>query len=436
MVRTSILCLAKFGVNSLRKSAWLAFVSLLLATPMSGQESISLTAYYKNFSVLLKPPQFHSTFPLPEQTDLGSVYNRFRIKMTADINQWASLAAEYDIFLRIQDPLLFKEQFFLTGVDPLSYRYTDLEKRLYPSSENKVGSVALFQNLDRLFLYLRAGRFDINIGRQAIAWGAARIINPTDIIAPFTYDQLDKEERVGVDAIRIRTPWGALGEFDAGYVFGKDGKIKHSAYYLRGKAYWLNTDLSGLLMGFRENLLLGVNFARSVSEAGAWLEAAYVFANKLKQSGWSDPENYFRLSLGMDYNLSSKIYGFLEYHYNGAGERDPAKYLSLLQQVAYRDGATYLLGKHYLTPGAIVQISPLWTLTTQGLFNLNDWSVYVGGDLEYNVAENVYLQIGAFLPLGNAPNIRLAPDNSHVFQLNSEFGSYPDMLYTAFRVYF
>ncbi len=414
------------------------FFLLLQASILSvfAQALPSISAYYKNFSVILKPPQFHSTAPLPQQTDLGSVYNRFRIKMNSHLADWASLSLEYDIFLRIQDPLLFKEEFFITAVNPFNYRYADLEKRLYPASAEKVGSVALFQNLDRLFIYLRVGRFDINIGRQAIAWGTARVINPTDIIAPFTYDELDKEERIGVDAIRLRTPWGALGEFDTGFIFGKDGKLENSAYYLRAKTYQFNADISGLVIGFRENLLLGVNLARAIGEAGSWVEAAYVFANKFRHSRWNDPENYFRLSLGMDYNLTSTVYGFLEYHYNGAGESHPDRYLSLLDRVAYEDGATYLLGKHYLIPGVLVQISPLWMLTAQTLFNLTDWSVYFGGDLEYNVAENIYLQIGAFLPLGNAPELWWSADNSRLFKLNSEFGSYPDMLYTAFRVYF
>ena len=53
---------------------------------------------------------------------------------------------------------------------------------------------------------------------QAIAWGSAFVINPTDVIAPYVYNALDQEERYGVDALRVRVPTGALSETDLGYV--------------------------------------------------------------------------------------------------------------------------------------------------------------------------------------------------------------------------
>ena len=98
-----------------------------------------------------------------------------------------------------------------------------------------------------------------------------------------------------------------------------------------------------LLMGFRENFLIGADLTRSIGGAGFWTEAAYVFAEQ--------KDDYFRGIMGMDYSFTEKLYAFAEYHWNQAGSGDPKEYLSLLSKTAYIDGSVYLFGEHYLAPG-------------------------------------------------------------------------------------
>ena len=50
-----------------------------------------------------------------------------------------------------------------------------------------------------------------------------------------------------------------MGEIDAGFIAGEDFKIENSAFYLRGKQYIAETDVSAVVMGFRENLLVGID---------------------------------------------------------------------------------------------------------------------------------------------------------------------------------
>jgi hypothetical protein len=54
--------------------------------------------------------------------------------------------------------------------------------------------------------------------------------------------------------------------------------------------------------------------------------------------------------------------------------------------------------------------------------------------LEYNIAENIYLAGGAYLGIGKRPEI--VDLSSGTFRFHSEFGAYPAMFYTSFRVYF
>ncbi|MBN1153697.1 hypothetical protein JXB12_02110, partial [candidate division KSB1 bacterium] len=277
---------------------------------------------------------------------------------------------------------------------------------------------------------------DIYIGRQAIAWGSARTINPTDIVAPFTFEELDTEERIGVDALRVRIPMGFMGEIDLGYVAGNDFEMDQSAMFARSKFYIVKTDVSLLLLRFREHLLAGFDLTRAIGGAGFWLESAYVMSEAFADTDFNNSDNYFRATVGMDYNFSGKTYGYLEYHFNGAGESRPEHYLDIYNKPAVAQGSVYLMGRHYLIPGLTYQISPLVTLTGQTLLNIEDRSMFLTPQVEYNIAENIYISGGIMLSIGEKPAYAIRTGFLPGLSLNSEFGSYPDMYFGAFRVYF
>ena len=99
---------------------------------------------------------------------------------------------------------------------------------------------------------------------------------------------------------------------------GEDFKFDQSAFFARGKVYVAQTDLTLMAVGFRENLMLGVDVARSIGGAGAWMEAAHVFADALNDDS-PDARDYFRGSIGCDYSFENNTYVFVEYHFNQAG---------------------------------------------------------------------------------------------------------------------
>ncbi len=410
---------------------------LCLSMQASAQESLTVGGYYKNFCIAFVPPNYIRPAGIPRQPAIGAVNNRLRIKVFYKSSEWLSTQMAYDLSPRIQDPSLFSRQPFLTSIDPSGYRATDLESRLYPAEGDRVGSVGIFQNLDRLALELKTSYADFLLGRQAISWGSARAINPTDVLAPFAFQELDTEERIGIDALRVRVPLGALSELDGGYVFGKDLQSDKSAFFLRSKFDLSKSDVSLLLVGFRENLLIGFDIARSIGGAGFWLEAANVFVDRLKNGSTGSENAYFRATVGLDYSFGGKIYTFVEYHYNGAGAGQPTDYLFNLLTPAYAEGSVYLMGKHYLLPGMTYQLTPLVILSVQSLYNVEDHSAFIASQTEYNLAENIYVSAGVFIGMGRRAEIvaglpmPLLPGRFH-----SEFGGYPDIYFSSFKIYF
>lgn len=418
----------------------LASILLGLAAPVaSADDMLSFRGYFKNFSIVLMPPAAALGETILDQPDLGAVNNRLRLGLTLRPADWISFDCAYDLSPRIQDARMFEAGSFLAGLKLADYRLADLRDRAYPPPGETPASFGLYQNLDRFAVTIRTPAADIIVGRQAVAWGSARVVNPTDLLAPFAFNELDKEERTGVDALRVRIPLGTMDEIDVGIVAGDGLEARTSAFFLRGKTRALDTDLAAMAMAFRNHLLLGLDLARSIGGAGAWLEAAYVIPEALLRNGESDDKDYFRASLGLDYHFGPRAYGFVEYHFSSAGGTEPEAYLAAAGTAPFRDGAVYLMGRHYLSVGSTYQISPLLPFTGLLIANLGDLSLVFAPSVEFNIAQNIYLAGGAYVGIGRRPEILDPPPPGPAPQpdlLHSEFGSYPDMLYASFRVYF
>ena len=381
-----------------------------------------VSGYYKNFFTA-----FDSS--LPETPVTGVVVNRLRLNLSYAPTDSFSFAFAYDFTPRVQDPSLFSQSPFAIGTASSRYRVADFDSLLYPGKDEPMGSVGIYHNLDRAAVQFSTDFADISIGRDAIAWGAARIINPTDVVAPFNYDQLDTEDRVGVDAVRIRIPVGILGEVDTGYIFGTNFDFDKSAIFLRTQLNAAETDFSILLLEFQRDLLVGLDIARGIGGAGFWLETAYVFTDPFDDRRIAS-DDYLRTSFGLDYSFSGETYAFIEYHFNGAGTDKPDNYLTNLDRSAYTRGGVYLLGVHYLAPGISHQLTPLISISGQMLFNLSDPSTWIAPQIAYNIAEDIHLSVGGFISLGKRPK------DDDLTQLPSEFGSYPNLFFSSFRVYF
>ena len=356
-----------------------------------------------------------------KDTFYGSLVNTFRPKVTKAINDQFTFYAAYAF-----SPSAYKKSF--SNPSKQAYRAVDLNGQMYTSIKKNNSEFLINQNLDRFNINYSANWGSFNIGRAPVAFGSAKIVNPTDVLTPVTYQTLDKEERVGIDVIRLNYALGPLGILDIGYVVGDQFKAAQSASFLRLKLNVKATDISTMLMDFQDNLLLGIDLARSVGNASAWFENAYVVPKYFKNSTNLNNSlaNYYRATLGIDYKLTQTIYSYVEYHYNGAGSMDPAKYISLQNKIPYLQGGVTLLGQHYLIPGMTYEINSLWKSTIQLLLNMNDLSMFNNLSLEHNIAQDVFIDLGAYLPIGTKTTLIQ----------KSEFGVYPKIIYSALRYYF
>ena len=89
------------------------------------------------------------------------------------------------------------------------------------------------------------------------------------------------------------------------------------------------------------------------------------------------------------------------------------------------------MGKHYLVPGLTYQITPLISLSGVILSNVSDLSVFPSLQVEYNLAQDIYLSAGGFIGIGKRPETE-----DEETQFRSEFGGYSSFYFLSFRIYF
>ena len=302
-----------------------------------------------------------------------------------------------------------------------SYRLFDLKTEIGGAAGDR--STRFYQNLDRFVAYWDLKQADVTIGRQAITFGSARAIQATDVLLPYSFQQLSVEYRIGVDAIRAQIPLSQMGELDLGLVVGDGARANESAAFVRTQLSIEETDVILLAMGFSGAKMLGGGAQRAIWQLGYSLDFAQVWAEKR--------ESYFRLSQGLDYAFESGLILFGEYHFNGAGANDPAEYLSRFGSFALQRGGVFLLGRHYLIPGVAYPLTPLLNAQAQALINVQDSSIYLSSGLEYGASESLYFELGVSAALGASPRLNLFG-----VSVESEFGSYPVQAYGAVRIYF
>jgi len=133
---------------------------------------------------------------------------------------------------------------------------------------------------------------------------------------------------------------------------------------------------------------------------------------------------------------------FLEYHFNSAGELHAENYyknheistplFSQPGKTAYNDGAVYLSGQHYITWGAILDITSLVKVYTLIIFNANDASAAFIKQVSVSLTDDVIWDFGFNSYFGK----RMSKPNNEIPKMESEFGTYPLSFYTTLKWYF
>ncbi|MFQ5568145.1 MAG: hypothetical protein ACE5G0_00635 [Rhodothermales bacterium] len=265
----------------------------------------------------------------------------------------------------------------------------------------------LRQQFFRAFATLYLGQTQVTVGRQRIAWGTGFAWNPTDVLNPFNPSAIELGEKAGVDAAYVAIPLGAFSRVEAVVAPGRHRDRTSAA--LRASTNWREYDVSVMGGLFRDDWVLGGDFAGYLGNAGFRGEVAYTW----KQDG----RNHLRAVLNADYTFSGGYYVLVEWYYNGQGTRDKGQY----DVAALLAGETFNVARDYLAASVARSITPLLSGAAYSLVNLDDQSSLIGPSFTYSLAENLDLLASTYFFIGKS---------------DTEFGAQEHVFFGALQFYF
>ena len=361
--------------------------------PDPGSSAWKLSGYYKN---LLSRSE--TVFPAGERYTLD--LNRLRLELQGKPADALAVDVQYDNEILLGS-YLHTEQF-------------QLQKQLKPDqywkgSWNYVDRPDYYgtSRLYRGTATLSAGNTDVRFGRQRIAWGTGRFWSPLDILNPFSAIQLEREERVGTDALVVDQKLGPLSRLSAVYAPAHDRGNASAA------GLW-HTNVSGVDFSvatgkFHRDHVTGVDVASQIGSAGVRGEATYT----RPETG----ENFRRMLVGVDYAFANTLTLTGELYYNGAGASDKAAY----DFASLFAGRVRSLARRYAGIYASYEITPLLKSVNYLVVNADDRSRFFSPSLVYSIRTNVDLTAGVQLFRGAE---------------GSEYGRLNDVYYAQMQWFF
>lgn len=309
------------------------------------------------------------------------------------------------------------------GVAPC--RWLPLEADL-----NTEGTLVLRDVLDWAYVALTLGPVTLTAGRQPITFGRGKIWQTVDLVTSFSMTQVDTEYKPGADAVRLDANISGSTQLTVVAAAGTDVSSGDNAVALRGSSFALRLKHgfgesveAGLFAGFvRYDAVVGLD---AVYDAGSFDVYAELTTTILTERSLSPgltqrDQVLFKALLGANFKPHAKITLSPELAYNGFGAWDPADYFTVALSERMAMGELYTMGQLYLGALCLWEAHPLLNVSAVLMMNPRDPSGLVSLGAVYNVASNVELKLGLYLPLGRVPDV-----SGIVPKPRSEFGLYP-----------
>ncbi|VCJ27910.1 hypothetical protein [Burkholderia pseudomallei] len=374
-------------------------LALLAAAPLSaaGQEKpdegLKFSGYYKNLledSETVAPSGQHYVLDI----------NRVRLELKGNLMPHVAVDVEYDNELLLGSYLRTTQ--FALQQQMEADQYLDLDGA-YLKGHSYYG----VQSLYRGSVTFSAANTDVRIGRQRIAWGTGRFWSPLDLLNPFNPTAIERDERLGVDAVLVEQKLGPLSRVSAVYAPAHGGADSSLALNWHSNAF--GADYSVIGGRFGDEQVAGVDIATQIGTAGVRGEFTL---NRATTGG-----SYQRALVGLDYAFANTLTLTAELYYNGAGTTNPAAY----DFTSLFTGKIQSVAKHYLGGYAGYEITPLLKIQGYVVLNLDDGSRFISPVLTYSIRTNLDWAIGAQFFMGSP---------------SSEYGHFHNVYYTQVQWFF
>ncbi|MBU1692677.1 MAG: hypothetical protein KKC51_01810 [Verrucomicrobia bacterium] len=360
-------------------------VAVMPAAAALAGDKPEFSGYYKFLLSAAHAEDSYGELGVADKDWLFDNFERFRLKMDYAPRTNIALRAHYEVLAWWGDSVRVQRRLreLSAETSPLAGALSPEPRRRFMDLDDVAtddGNFRLSHGLDRLQLRLLSPRTELSVGRQAVSWGTGLLWNPTDLFSSFSPTEIDRDEKLGVDVVRLmlyptyHTSVDVIAEpLDNDKPYAVRSRDSSLATRMTGHAGEYDLSLCGGSVA--GDGVLGGDFSGYILNAGFRGEALYTWVDE------ADQRDYFRGLVSVDYSFSAPWDPYLafEYFYNGLGAGEEADYLERLSESSvarvFQRGTAFNLGRHYL--GSILRLAPASLVQVQAitLWNILDRGV-------------------------------------------------------------
>ncbi len=311
-------------------------------------------------------------------------------------------------------------------------------------------------DLDRALVKISLPWADVTVGRQPVTFGKAYFWNPMDFAAPFGSTDFDRDFKPGVDGVRVDLPLGAFSGVNLLLAAGRplEATTEGPRYTTSGAWGWsmdesaavarvytslaqwdpeLSWDLSAMVGKVYRADLVGAGLSGEVGGVEIRAEATYLFDCQQDPlplvplapglDGTDLRTDHLTGVLGLGYRFPSSLTLEGEYLYQGMASDHHD--LGDLVRLQTRD--LLQLTRHVAGVMASYELLPILTAQVAVLESLSDGSGLVQPSFTLSVSDESDFLAGAMVSWGDRPTIS---------DPGTEFGTYPDLFYMEYKLFF
>jgi hypothetical protein len=329
---------------------------------------------------------------------LGASFDLFqtRLRPVFDFNFGKGFSAEVSQTLLFSSGNALDNPLYKLSQDAAPPTYFRWDKRLVNDNE-----AWLDWSVYRAWAAYENDKMKVTLGRQRIAFGSALFYSPLDVFNPVSPLSLEPGERVGVDGVDCEIELGPSSYFSLAYGIGNViDQSRFAAYY---KTTVKTTDLHFLAARIFADWIAGAAFASNVKQGKLYGEASYTWPEQGK--------NYFRGTIGYQYNFSNGLLLTTEYYHNDGVIHASALGLADASAIFTQTNALATVDRNFLGVSAGFDLTELIRFNSALLLDLDAGSFYIGPSFSFSAPHSIALEAGAQLFSGNGKgDFGLLPD--------------------------
>jgi len=278
-----------------------------------------------------------------------------------------------------------RNRLFTGDMVRLGEYYSDLigaDEGLVDMSWNVIEKQSFLLNttVDRLWIDLHSGNFQLTAGRQRINWGQAFVWNPNDIFNAYSFFDFDYAEKPGSDAIRLQyfTSYSSVLEL-AVKVDSENDPTAAGLYRFNKWGYDLQL-LAGIVKG--RDIVLGTGWSGAIGSTSFRGEASWFDDYR----DFPGDESTILITTGFDRIFKDNSMAQIQIMYSN----NP---LSLNDFNSFYSGSLSSKDLAFSRFSAFGQFtwaaSPLLNLSASGMWFPDLEGYFAGPALDYSLAENI-----------------------------------------------